>query len=195
MRSINNIHEKIKLKNKFQVDLMYNFSIIFNLIYEELKINNNEYWKYILYKLEEAQTCFSHERFFSIKEIIPVLKNINISNNDITKIIKEIDKDSTEYHFKIIEIYEDENEIISSKVMKKIIEHNDLFEELVNYIFAEEKFEEELISVKDYTADYLADKAVLTVIEAYPYLIKLREDPEITENLIEDMINFPNLPF
>ena len=79
--------------------------------------------------------------------------------------------------------------------MKKIIEHNDLFEELVNYIFAEEKFEEELISVKDYTADYLADKAVLTVIEAYPYLIKLREDPEITENLIEDMINFPNLPF
>lgn len=195
MHSMNNIHEKIKLKNKFQVDLMYNFSIIFNLIYEELKINNNEYWKYILYKLEEAQTCFSHERFFSIKEIIPVLKNINISNNGITKIIKEIDKDSTEYHFKIIEIYEDENEIISSKVMKKIIEHNDLFEELVNYIFAEEKFEEELISVKDYTADYLADKAVLTVIEAYPYLIKLREDPEITENLIEDMINFPNLPF
>lgn len=195
MYSMNNIHEKIKLKNKFQVDLMYNFSIIFNLIYEEIKINNIKEWKYILYKLEEAQNCFSYERFFSIKEIIPLLEKINISNKDIRKIIEEINDYSKEYHFKIIEIYEEDNKIISSPVMKKIIEHDDLFEELVNYIAAEEIFENELISVKDYTADYLADKAVLTIIEAYPYLIKLREDPEVTENLIKDIINFPNLPF
>lgn len=141
-------------------------------------------WETIVGIYENAIVKAHETRFFSLKDVCRIY--LEFRSDWTTEIFKKLElaAKQTEEHFTdILEKYIKNNTQNSSKTLeemvKKIVSYDDIFEEFINYILAEEKFEtKNPLVVSEYTAQKLFEEYNLNVLGAYNYLIYLREDNE-----------------
>lgn len=155
--------------------------------------------KIVLYHLDECLINLNNKKYFNLKEIDNLFKmfattsvddikrEVSVLNQvvDLTfeKCLYDFLKDKKDFNA-FIEDEDIENFIISIK------KQSDFYEEFINYILNDEKFYGELIEIEGFTAESLMNDYGLYEINAYDYMMLLREEPlvwklKIREELIK----------
>lgn len=159
------IHEKLE-------------KVISNIIYVDLNICNSKNdmitWKNVIQILEEARINCENNRYFNLDNALRILKNNNLQGKVMYQEIENINKEIEDFYYKYIT-----KKYKNSSVFNIMI-HKDIFEECVNYIFNNEKFEDEekLIEIEGYTAKKLIEKIGYNTTRAYNLMVLLRENPK-----------------
>lgn len=139
-------------------------------------------WQTIISLYEKAIEKAENNKYFSTQDASRIYLEFNNDYTaDIFKLMEETAVEIEQYFQNILGSYIASN-VSSNKFdakIKEFVRHTDIYEELINYILAEEHFDETMpLTVEGYTAKQLTNETILTPLGAFNYLVYLREDPK-----------------
>lgn len=185
-----NTPKVLPIVEKYKNQIEKTFKFVEDIIYVRLENDDtkNE-WKYVLISLDEAERNFKNNRYFNVRDLLDFIENFYGKDNIIYNRINEINIDAEIYFREIIDNYG------KYEYLDKIVRHPDLFEELVNYILAGEKFENELINLEGFTVKNVQERTHLTVKQIYTFFIDIKEKKKFAVDDLEAVIEIQNVPF
>lgn len=146
--------------------------------------------KYISYVLNEGNININNNKYYNFYVLEKLVKNLGIMCDDNYEKLKLnvaniVNRVTSEYSG-IIYVFTDGRIEFNERneFCDNIKQNEDLYEELINYILNDEKFEniDDLIKIEGYNVLDILETTDLNVAECYQYLINLREEKKINLN-------------
>ena len=151
-------------------------------------------WNNIITLYEVSIGKAESNKYFSVKDACRIyLEFCSNYTSAIYNLMEKTDLETGRYFRNILASYMEGR--VSSKMtednIKELARHADIYEELINYLLAGEKFNETTpLAVEGYTAEQLTNSTILNPLGAFNYLVYLREEPE--EALADLKANLPH---
>ena len=138
-------------------------------------------WQAIISLYEKAIEKAENNKYFSVKDATRMyLEFSSHYTADVLKLMGETDRETEQYFRGLLASYLEGRvgvERLETNI-KDLARHTDIYENLLNYLLAGERFTETTpLEVSGFTAEQLSDQTILTPLGAFSYLVYLREEP------------------
>lgn len=164
---------------------------IIDLKFKNINKEDEVFWKYILFVLEDALSKCDNNKYFSIAEIFDKVKDKNRLEElyyfDLGSLTDHIHLYFLNYlkeQLKYNEIFESQFYFNREAFLLRLIYHEDLYEEVVNYLLNNCKFDEEFVEKEGYTTKSLQEKYDFPVSVAFTCMIDILDDEQDIKTII-----------